>query len=173
MANDRGPSSHTRADLIYDSFYSGAIGGSIVALFFLLVDAAGGRPLYTPSLMGSVLFGGVDAAQVTGVRLDMVAYYTIVHFAVFGLVGTLIAVLVHEVEIHARHPAEVLVLLFLVLEGGFVAGTTLAMPGVMAQLGAFRVITANLLAAGGIAIFLIRSHRPELWQRIRRVAIPG
>jgi hypothetical protein len=173
MANAPEPVSHTRADILYDSVYSGAIGGSVVALFFLAVDAAGGRALYTPSLMGSVLFGGADAGAVSEVRLDMVAYYTLVHFAVFGVVGTLVSLLVHQVEIRSRHPAEVLVLLFLVLEGGFVVATQLLMPGVMQQLGAFRVLTANLLAAGGIAVFLIRSHRPELWQRIRRVALPG
>lgn len=173
MQNAKAPLSRSTADLIYESFYSGALGGSLVALFFLLVDSLKGQPFYTPSLMGSVLFAGSDVASVTGVQLDMVAYYSVVHFAVFGIIGAAVCFLVHEVELHARHPAEVLVLLFLVLEGGFFVGTSLAMPGVMAQLGAFRVAVANLLAAVGMGLFLLAQHSPERWQRIKQFAHIG
>ena len=169
MASTRGFSKNT-ADLIYDAFYSGAIGGSVVALFFLVVDVLGGRPLFTPSLMGSVLFGGADAASVTDVRLDMVGYYSIVHFAVFGAVGAVVALVVHQVEIRSRHPAEILGVLFVVFEGGFLISATLFMPGVLQQLGAFRVVVANLLAASAIGLFLLAEHNPEAWQRIKQQA---
>lgn len=161
--------SGTRADLVYDSVYSGAIGGSVVALFFLIVDAANGQPLYTPSLMGSVLFGGGAAEAASGVRLDMVGYYSAVHFLIFGAAGTLVSFLVHEVELHARHPGEVLLLIFVVLEGGFFMAALVLMPGVMSQLGAFRVAMANLLAAGGMGAFLLKEHNPELWHRVKHV----
>lgn len=173
MASNSRTISRATADFIYDSFYAGAIGGSVVALFFLLVDSMMGQPLYTPSLMGSVLFAGAAADSVVGVRLDMVAYYTLVHFVLFGAAGTLVAFLVHQVELHARHPAEVLLLLFLILEGGFLVGSYLAMPGVVSQLGMARVFTANLLAAVGMGIFLIRAHRPDVWQRVKRVVFPS
>jgi hypothetical protein len=39
------------------------------------------------------------AEGVMGVRLDMVAAYTVVHFATFGVLGALISLVVHEVEI--------------------------------------------------------------------------
>ncbi|HET9947919.1 MAG TPA: hypothetical protein VFQ22_03220, partial [Longimicrobiales bacterium] len=42
-------------DLAFDAFYGGAIGGSTIALFFLVVDGLQGRPLFTPSLIGHVL----------------------------------------------------------------------------------------------------------------------
>ena len=48
--------SHTKADILYDGLHSGAIGGSAVALFFFAVDAFRGEPLFSPSLMGGVLF---------------------------------------------------------------------------------------------------------------------
>jgi hypothetical protein len=146
-------------DLVYDSFYSGAVGGSVVALFFLLVDALQGQPLFTPSLLGSVLFEGISAERVSEVRLDMVSYYTVVHFAVFAVVGTTLSFLFHEAELHARNPIEMLVLLVLVLEGAFFVGASLALPGVIDRLGAFRLAVGNLLAGGAMVVFLLWSHR--------------
>ena len=155
------------ADVLFDAFYSGAIGGSIVALFFLFVDLVRAEPLFTPSLMGSVLFGGVDAAQVRGVDLGMVALYSIVHFASFGVLGTLVALAVHEVELHSKHPAVVLGVLFLIFEGAFGLAAALVMPGAITQIGAVHVAIANLLAAAGMGLFFMTSHQPAVWRRIR------
>ena len=65
---------HTRSDLIRDALASGVFGGSVVALFFLVVDLMDGRPFFTPSLIGSVMFYGVSAEDVANVRLGAVAY---------------------------------------------------------------------------------------------------
>jgi hypothetical protein len=173
MSSNPGSVSKSTADLIYDSFYSGAIAGSLVAVFFLVVDAVGGRPLYTPSLLGSVLFEGVPADSVSDVRLEMVVYFSLVHFAVFAAVGTAVSFTLYEVELHARHPMEVLGLLFLIFEGGFFICVTLFLPGVLEQLGAFPVAASNLLAAAGMGLFLLSSHNPELWQRLRHAAHLG
>jgi hypothetical protein len=157
----------TRADLAYESLYCAAIGGSIVALFFLVFDAWSGRPLFTPSLMGGVLFGGVAADSVNEVRLDWVAYMTILHFFVFAVIGVGVTLVAQQVELHARHPATVFFTLFAAIEWVFLVGAFVALPGVLAVLGPFRVATANLLAAGGIATFLWASHRPEAWERLK------
>ena len=161
---------HTTADLIFDSFYSGAIGGSAVALFFMLVDLLDGQPLFTPSLMGSVLFLGVAAEDVAKLQLNAVAYYSLVHIVSFGALGAVIAFLVHEVELHARHPLVVLFVLFAVLEVGFFFLAPLAVPGVIARLGIVRVGIANLLAAGSISIFFMVSHREGTWEKIKHAA---
>lgn len=155
----------TKADILYDGFYSGAISASVVALCMLAIDALNGRPLFTPSLMGSVLFEGAQAASVSGVRLDMVAYYSIVHFAIFAALGFTVSFLVHEVEIHTRHPAEVFGLLFVVFEGGFFIGAYLLLPGVTEVVGAARLLVVNLVAAASMGLFLLGSHRPGLWRR--------
>ena len=118
------------ADLIYDGFYVAAVGGSALGLFFLLVDSVDGQPFFTPSLMGTVLFTGVPAESVTEVRLDMVAYMTMIHMLLFGLFGMAVAIMVHEAELHSRHPKEVILALFLVLEIGFVVSANQFMPGV-------------------------------------------
>ena len=57
---------------------------------------------------------------------------------------------------------------FLVLEIGFWLGATIAIPGVIHRLGPLPVATANLLAATGIALFLVATHRPDVWLRVRR-----
>jgi hypothetical protein len=154
----------TWADFVYEAFYSGAIGGSVVALFFLAVDALRGEPFFTPSLMGQVLFEGTHAQEVVDLRLDMVAYYSAVHFATFGLLGCAIALAVREIELHARNPVGVLLGLFVFVEWAFFVTTWVFLPGVMSVLGPFRVAFANLLAASGIVAFLTSQHRPEAWE---------
>ena len=160
-------SSGNLADLIYDAFYAGGIGGSIVALFFLAIDVWNGQPLITPSLMGSVLFLGTPAASVADVRLDMVAAYTLVHFAAFGVLGTVIAVAVHELELHSKHPLIVGLSIFALAEVAFFTAAGLFLPGVVDTVGAGRIGAANLLAAAGIGLFLLSSHRPDLWGRVK------
>lgn len=160
----------TTADLTYQSLYSAAIGGSIVALFFLVVDAWNGQPLFTPSVMGGVLFGGVAAESVTEARLDWVAYATIVHFIGFSLLGVGVTLLAHWAELRARHPATVLFTVFLLIEWLFLVGGFLILPGVLQVLGPWHVAAANLLAAAGIAAFLWASHHPEEWERFKQTS---
>jgi hypothetical protein len=149
-------------EFIYETFYAGAIGGSIVALLFLVVDAARGEPLFTPSLMGSVLFHGVAAADVVGVNMGAAAQYTAVHFASFLCLGAIVAFAVREAELHSRHPMLVMLAVFLVLEGGFALAATTLLPGVIEQVGAGRIGVANALAAFGMGLFITYEHRPSL-----------
>jgi peptidoglycan/LPS O-acetylase OafA/YrhL len=144
------------------------VGGSVLGLFFLLVDSMGGRPFFTPSVLASVLFLGVPATSVVEVRLDMVAYFTAIHFAAFGALGMGLAVMVYEVELHSRRPGQVMAGLFLVLEGGFLAAANLLMPGVIDVIGFGRVVVGNLLTALAMALFMLRSHRPDAWRKLLR-----
>jgi hypothetical protein len=162
-------STHTVGDYAYDAIYVGGIGGGLVALFFLVYDLAfHGEALFTPSLMGSVLFGRIPPDAVVAVNMIAVAQYTAVHFIAFGLLGLGVSFLTHQAEIRSRHPVMVMGILFLVLEVGFWLAATVAIPGVIHRLGALPVAAANLLAALGIALFLAFTHRPELWLRVRR-----
>ena len=153
-------------DLLYDAFYSAAIGGSVLGCFFLLVDVVAGQPFYTPSLMGRVLFLGVAPEAVTGVRLDLVAYFTMLHMGAFGALGIAFSVLVYEVELHSHHPARVVGLLFLVIEGGFLISANVFMPGVVAEIGFGRILVGNILTATAMALFMLKSHNPEAWDRL-------
>jgi hypothetical protein len=162
--------SRNTQDFLYDSFYSASIGASVVALFFLLIDAVQGQPFFTPSLMGAVMFRGADAANVNAVQLDMVAYYSVVHMAAFAAIGLALAFLVREVRLHAKHPAQFFVLFFLVFEAAFLVVSRLLLPGVNEALGHFRIFLANLCAAGAMAVFLYQAHTEDAWQRFKHAA---
>ena len=149
-------------NILYDSLMSAAAGGSAVALFYLVLDIARGEPFYTPSLLGTAMFSGLPAAGVSEVSLSMVAAYTVVHFATFGALGVVATLLVHKLE-KSSDPVLMLLALFVAFEVGFVAFSATVMPGVVEQLGAVRVAFANLLAAGGIAAYLLHFRHLEEW----------
>jgi hypothetical protein len=157
----------TRADLAYESLYCAAIGGSVIALFFLVIDAWNGQPLFTPSLLGGVLFAGADANAVHEVRMDWVAYATIAHFVAFTVLGVGVTLVAHEVELHSRHPFTILFAVFAAIEWIFLVAGMFLLPGVIANLGFWRVAGANLLSAAGIATFLWANHQPEAWERFK------
>ena len=161
---------HNLNDFLFDSFYAGGFGGSVVALFFLAIDLLDGQGFFTPSLMGSVLFLGVAAEAVTEVNLGAVAYFSMVHFAACAVVGASVTLLVHEVELHSRHPVALLLVVFAIIEVVFLLVASLAMPGVIARLGIVRVGIANLLAAGSMTLFFVLSHREEAWEKIKHAA---
>ncbi len=157
-AETRGKFKHNLADFLFDSFYSGAIGGSVVAVFFLAVDSLAGRPFFTPALIGHVLFKGVAADTAANLAFAAVPQVVIVHIGWSAAMGTIISWVVHEVELHTRHPVEALLVLFALIEVSFLFVAPLAMPGVITQLGIIRVGIANLLAAGSISLFFLWSH---------------
>jgi len=171
MTEQKTVSTHTAGDLLYDAIFIGGVGGGIVALFFLVFDVVVfGEALFTPSLMGSVLFEGASANAVQAVSMQAVTKYTVIHFVTFGVLGLGLSFLTHQAEMRARHPLLVIALAFVMLELGFWAAAAILIPGVMERIGIVPVATANLLAAVGIGLFLVSSHRPELWARFLRSA---
>ena len=159
-------------DLMYDAFYSAAVGGCALAVFFMIADIVSGEALWTPSLMGSVLFLGLTPEAVTEVRLDMVAYFTAVHIGGFAVLGILTSVFAYEVELHAAHPVRVIALFFLIIQGGFLISASLAMPGVITAIGVGRILTGNILTAVAMALFMLNSHNSLSWDHLLGV-IPG
>jgi len=164
-------SRHTVGDLVYDAVFIGGIGGGLVMIFFLLYDIiTRGQALFTPSLMGSVLFDGATAASVDTVNMAAVAKYSALHLLAFSLFGLGIAYLTHQAEFRSKHPVLVIALVFVVLEVAFWLGATVAIPGVLDRLGVLPVAAANLLAAVGAGLFLVSTHRGHLWKRAKPAA---
>lgn len=147
-----------RGDIAFESFYGGAIGGSVIALFFLVVDSLGGRPLLTPSILGSTLFFGESADAVIAVRLDAVAYATIVHFGAFGLFGLAATRIVRFVERRGGSFLTAATTLFVITEVGFVVVANILAPGLVRRLGQGTVLVGNLLTAVVMTLFLRSSH---------------
>jgi hypothetical protein len=173
MTETRQGPSHTAGDLLYDAIYIAGLGGGIVALFFLAYDKiVFGEVLFTPSLLGSVLFMGVRAEDVHAASMEAATKFTIVHIIASSVMGLVLSWLIHQAEMRARHPILVIGIVFLLLEIGIWSFTAIAAPGVMDRLGLVPVAAANLLAAVGIGVFLVISHRPEALRRILRSEDP-
>jgi len=146
------------ADILYDAFFSGAVGGSIVAIFFLFFDVIQGRPLHTPSMLGSVMFLGADAHAALPIRYDMVALNGIVHFLGFAAVGLAVALIDQALKLHNKRPLTAVLAVFVVNVMFFGAAGVL-MPGVIAELGIARIVIANVLAAAGMMLAVSYGHR--------------
>ena len=148
-------------DLLYDAFYGAAIGGSVIAVFFLILDSVAGHPLFTPSLIGTVLLTGADAGMITDVRLDMVAYFSVAHFVAFLALGAGVSTMCRWTGLDKTNPVYVTGLVFLVLTGTFLVASTFLMPGISAVMGVQWILLANLLTAGSMGVFLHRAHQDD------------
>jgi hypothetical protein len=162
-------SQRSRASVIAeDGLFSGALGALTVAVFFLIIDTLKGQPLFTPSLLGSVLFLGENASNVGGVHIPMVFAYTGVHFAVFVLAGMAAAFMVSEFE--ANPPlGMVLLLLFICFEAGFMGAAVGLAPEVIGLIGTWLVVIANLLAAAVMAGYLLWWSHPQAFKSLDQV----
>ena len=148
-------------NLLYDVMACSAIGGGTLALFFFLLDIIDGHALFTPSLMGAVLFQGADAGSFQGISLSLTAGYTVMHFAVFAVVGLVMSLVVHAADFSEDRVTPIVVAI-LAIELAFFASVTVFLPGIIEVIGAGRIIVANILAGGGIGVYLIDlRHRVE------------
>lgn len=136
---------------------AGAVAATAVALFFLLVDALGGRPLATPTFLAGVLFGsdGADAG------LGGIVLYTVFHYVGFMSVGAAVAWALDR----ARLPAALLLGLvvgFLLFDLVFYASIWLTGVDVVESLGWPLLLAGNLLAGLVLVAYLRRtSPRPQ------------
>jgi hypothetical protein len=156
--------------ILTEGFITGIIGAGVVAAWFLLLDTIQHEALYTPSLLGTILFKGAGAAGGHHeVDPGMVAAYTIVHHVAFVGVGVVASFLVAEAE---RIPPIGIALLFLFVffETAFhifllaVGGPLLGDRGI----AFWGVAIANLLAAAGMAGYLWYRH-PRLLVHFNRI----
>jgi hypothetical protein len=144
---------------VSEGVVAGLLGASSVALWFLIIDTAAGRPLYTPEQLAtslSTLFG----PDISGdTRFARIAIYTVFHFAVFIGIGILAAYLVHRAESNPSILAGVLIL-FVAFEVGFYGWTALLTEN-WGNFAWWQVMAANLIAATVMGSYLWRRH-PQL-----------
>ena len=173
MTVDRAPSNaaaNERSDLILDGLFTGMIGATLVALWFLILDSVQGRPFFTPALLGTVMLHGGDAASSGPVIAPLeIAAYTAFHFVVFIAIGFVLAWMMNLFE---KFPIMffVLLVLFLALQIGFF-GLNLALGAkLLGHLPVWTGVTAHVLAAAGMAFYQWKRHPSvmkgveKLWQ---------
>jgi len=143
-----------------EGIVAGVIGAVTVALWFLVVDSLHGRPLYTPTVLGTALFSREPALgplDTLPVSLDMVAMFTWAHGLVFAAIGGVASRLLGLAERNPSIGFGVL-LLFIVFEFGFTVAAMLFAAPVLKALTWPAVLVANMLAAAAMAGYFWLRH---------------
>jgi hypothetical protein len=132
-----------------EGFIAGVLGAVTVAVWFLIVDMLHGRPFYTPTVLGTALFGrGVWPATLETMppSFEMVAMFTWVHVLTFAILGVVVARVLVMAE---RNPSLGFgfVLLFVILEACFTVAAMIVAEPVLRALTWPAILAANFLAA--------------------------
>jgi hypothetical protein len=137
---------------------AGMIGAATVAVWFLIYDAARGRPFRTPALLGAATFQGVQNPTEVPTSIHLVVQYTVLHGVVFALIGVLIAYLIVSAQ---RQPSHGLLLFISLMcfEVFFLAVVTWLAHPVLNELAWWAILMANALAALGMLIYFFIGHR--------------
>jgi hypothetical protein len=148
----------SRSRYLREGVIAGCIGAAITAAWFLIYDAARGRPLRTPALLGAAAFqGAINPADVPTAP-HLVVQYTVLHGVVFAMIGILIAYLIVSSQ---RQPSRLL-LFFLVLlcfEVFFLAVVTWLAHPVLSELAWWAILLGNAFAAAGMLVYFFVGHR--------------
>jgi hypothetical protein len=147
--------------MIYlDGFVTGFIGAAIIAIWFLFLDAVIRLLLYTPSVLGEGLFlagQGFTPAEGAQVSLKLTLMYTGVHGLVFIILGVVTAYVLLRTGKTLNLGSSIL-LLFVILEFGFVGTAFVFVEPVLHELASTTVLLGNFLAATGMASYLRVRH---------------
>ncbi|HVB79470.1 MAG TPA: hypothetical protein VNE82_05890 [Candidatus Binataceae bacterium] len=82
-----------RVRMVFDGAVAGIIGALVIALWYVVFDAARGQPLGSPALLAATLFGSAPSA---GVALTLGRL--VFHLGVFALIGVVAAVILETAE---------------------------------------------------------------------------
>ena len=148
-------------NVLLEGSTAGMLGGSAVALWFLIVDLGRGGMFTTPALLGGLLLHG----SAVPASLRSAAEYSVVHFAAFALFGVIASCLLKTSE---RHPAffSGVVLLFCVFEFFFLTLVGAVSQEALQTLIWWRVVMGNILATAVMLTFFADRH-PWLVARLK------
>ncbi len=149
-----------RAMVFLDGLIAGIIGAAIIAIWFLFIDTVSGLPLYAPTVLGAALFLGPEdlaSTEQVQISLRLTLMYTWVHGLVFIVLGEIAAYFHLSVGKNPNLGLSIL-LLFVILEFGFVGTTLVFANPIVYELAWAMVLLGNLLAAAGMACYLWLRH---------------
>ena len=146
---------HTNALLIHGAI-GGMLAGLVVALCFLAIDLLTGGPFRTPAALASAL----THHPVMPPTVPLIAAYSLVHFAVFTVLGMLAAWALAQLELG---PALLFGVIFgiVVQETVFYAGLLLGGAPPSQVVPWRRVVFANVLSGIVLMAYLHRALRSE------------
>lgn len=166
----------SKSRYIREGIIAGMIGAAIVAVWFLIYDAAQGRLFRTPSLLGAATFEGVKDPASVPVAAHLVLQYTVLHGVVFAMIGVLIAYLIVSAQ---REPSRLLTLFIALMcfEVFFLALVGWLAHPVLGGVAWWAILVANVLAAAGMLTYFFVGHRAlghallGPWTRVAREGI--
>jgi hypothetical protein len=137
---------------------AGLIGAAVVAVWFLVFDFSRGRPLFTPALLGAVVFQQVsDPAQVH-VTAGLVLGYTLLHGLSFLAFGIIAASVIRAAERETPLVVAV-VILFACFETFFLGVIGVLSRSMLDTLGLWAILAANFMAAVAMLWYFLLGHR--------------
>lgn len=125
---------------------AGILGATAIAVWFLILDSVQGMPFYTPAFLASSMFG-LESVQFNP---GAIALYTVLHYAVFIVIGIVAAWIAKQVEVVPGILLGV-ALGFLLFDIVFYGSIALTGTDVIREFGWPVVLTGNIIA--GIVIF--------------------
>ncbi len=162
------PAGMTKVDPLFlqEGIISGLIGAIGIAIWFLIADMLQGRPLYTPSVLGTTVVallqgkGGITSDLSVQISFGMVMMFSMIHGVTLAAIGTLCAWLLHLAESDASYVFNVMLLLvFFACSFTFL---NMVLAGVILNaLSITDILIAHILAAGAMAHYY-RKHHPNL-----------
>ncbi len=143
--------------IVREGIVSGVIGGTAVAIWFLIFDAATRQVLFTPAALGSALFNGADSTAGVQITAATVLGYTALHFTAFLLIGFVAAAMLVLAE---REPGMLIafVLVFVTLEASVIGFISLFANWILNSIGGWNVVIGNVVAAVAMGWYLWRAH---------------
>ena len=146
-----------RTSLLREGVITGIIGATTIVLWFLMVDTLGGRPLFTPRLLGAAMFSvlGPPAGESSTLHI---AFYTVVHYVLFIVAGLVLAAIVRRSDEDPNVLAGLTIgiVVFLLAAVGFV--TFLSQGTRLGNLAWYQIGAATLLASILMGAYLWRTH---------------
>jgi len=148
-----------RATPYLDGVIAGIIGATIVAIWFLFLDAVSGLPFYAPTVLGAALFLTAEdlaSTEAVPISLKLTLMYTWVHGLGFVVLGEIAA---YFLLWSGKNPnLGIFLLLFVILEFGFVGIAFIFAEPVLHELAWPVVLLGNLLAAAGMTCYFRLRH---------------
>jgi len=145
--------------LYQEGLVAGLVGAATIAIWFLILDSLSGRPLYTPTVLGTALFrrGGTTPLSEVLPNLEMVLMFTWVHGLVFVAIGGIAARLLALAE---RQPSVGfgILMLFVFFEFGFIVAAMFFAEPILHALAWPAVLVANILAAAAMGGYFWLRH---------------
>lgn len=155
--------------ILRGGLFAGLIGYATIVVFLAAVNVIAGRSIfYTAALFGSAMFFGLDDPTTLQITPAAVLTFNMVHMLVILATGMVTSWLFAKSEKYPLTQWAVLMALLFIGFHLFAAVTLFATP-LLGSYGWVEVLIASVLAAVGMAWYLLRLH-PLLRRELREIA---